>query len=365
MPEPMQPLPTRRSFLLSSAVAGLGACAMHRPGIDSRAPPTLDIHAHLFGDGDSGSGCHLSKDIKRSLSFIILRRMLGLHRRGKGLDRGYAEALHQQIDGCALDGVAVLAQDCVYDAAGRPDLDRTHAFVPNDYLFGFVARHPHKTVACPSINPDRRDCIDELDRCVAHGARLLKIHPPIQGVDIAHPKHRRFFRRCAEHDILVMVHTGHEHAAPVIDIALADPRRMVPALTAGCRMVACHSGSGWNTDRPDYFGEFLELVGRFERLYGDTSVMATITRRHDLQRAIDAAPLASRLVHGSDFPFPSWPIAFADRIGRGRALLLQQVPNLLDRDFELKQLLGIGRATASRSYALVFPAGSRPVTRPQ
>ena len=47
------------------------------------------------------------------------------------------------------------------------------------------------------------------------------------GVDIADRKHRKFFQRCADFDILVMVHTGHEHATPVIDIELANPARMV------------------------------------------------------------------------------------------------------------------------------------------
>lgn len=355
--------PTRRAFLLSSA-ASLGACALPRP---AAAPPpparTLDIHVHLFGNGDAGSGCYLSKAITSGLTFVLLRRMLKLGERGLGLDRGYQEALAEQIGASELDLCAVLAQDCVYDHQGRPDMERTHFFVPNDHLFAFCARDPDKTTPCVSINPDRADCIEELERCVERGARLLKIHPPTQGVDIAAPRHRRFFQACARLDVLVMVHTGHEHAAPVLDISLADPRRMVPALEQGCRMVACHSGSGWKGDSPDYFVEFVDLVGRFDRLYGDTSVMATMTRRQDLRRALEGTALAERLVHGSDFPFPSWPIAFGADIGTERALSLQKESNLLDRDFALKEELGIGRRTAERSYGLVFPPG-RPRTQP-
>ena len=47
-------------------------------------------------------------------------------------------------------------------------------------------------------------------------------------------------------------------------------------------------------------------------------------------------------------------MAFADRIGRESALQLQQEPNVLARDFELKRLLGIGRATAARGHRLVM-----------
>ncbi len=345
---------TRRGFLLSSAAFGLSACAIGRPSALLPTRSTLDIHVHLFGSGDAGSGCYLSEAIQSGFNFIVLRRMLGLHKRGLGLDRGYAQALTEQIEGCSLDRVAVLAQDCVYDSAGRADMARTHFFVPNDYLLEFVSRMPRKATPCVSINPDRRDCLDELQRCVERGARVLKIHPPTQGVDIAAPKHRRFFQACADLDILVMVHTGHEHAAPVIDIELADPARLVLGLELGCRMVACHCGSGWPNDQPDYFATFLELIQRFEHLYGDTSVMATMTRRRDLLRAIESAPLAERLLHGSDFPFPAWPVAFSAEIGRDQALRLQQERNLIDRDFELKQSLGLGRSSAQRSHDLVF-----------
>lgn len=346
--------PSRRDFLLSSLVFGLSSCAIGRNSTLVPTTSTLDIHVHLFGSGDSGSSCYLSRKVQTGFNFIYLRRMLGIHKRGLGLDRGYAQALSEQIEGCSMDRVAILSQDCVYDSAGRPDMGRTHFFVPNEYLFDFVARHPRKATACVSINPDRRDCIDELERCVARGARLLKIHPPTQGVDLADRKHRKFFQRCADLDILVMVHTGHEHATPVIDIELANPVRMEQGLEQGCRMVACHSGSGWKNDKPDYFGTFVELIGRHPRLYGDTSVMATLARSRDLLRAIDAAPLKDRLVHGSDFPFPSWPLAFGAQIGREQALLLQKETNLIDRDFELKQRLGIGQATALRSHQLVF-----------
>lgn len=90
----------------------------------------------------------------------------------------------------------------------------------------------------------RTDAIAELDRCAAKGARVLKIHPPIQGVDLLEQRHARFFRRCAELKIVVTVHTGHEHSAPIVSAALADPRKAALALEEGCTVVACHCGSG-------------------------------------------------------------------------------------------------------------------------
>jgi predicted TIM-barrel fold metal-dependent hydrolase len=319
-----------------------------------KSKPLLDIHVHVFGTGDSGSGCYLSKKITTGFNFAFLVRTLNIQANKHGFDSGFERVLARQVRESGLDKVAVLAQDQVYDAKGRPDRQRTNFFVPNDYLFEVTQRYSQWMTPCVSINPDRRDCLEELERCLEKGARLLKIHPPTQGVDISHAKHARFFARCAEADILVLVHTGHEHAAPVLDMDLADPYRLGQALEAGCRVVACHSGSGWVNDRPDYFQHFVDMVGRYPRLWGDTSVMTTGARNRDLDRAIATKTVCDRLVHGSDFPFPSRPLMLSGLLDTTTWLRLQGDKNLIRRDFAIKQALGIARTTAERSYRLVF-----------
>ena len=173
----------------------------------------IDIHVHLFGTGDSGSGCRLSREKSKGLLFRFLARKLGLRGRAKTLDESYVLALAEQIRDSGLTKAVVLAQDAVYDERGEADWRRTHFYVPNDYLFDVVARYPESMIPCVSINPQRADAIDELNRCAAKGARVLKIHPPTQGVDLAERRHARFFRHCAELKMVVMVHTGHEHSA--------------------------------------------------------------------------------------------------------------------------------------------------------
>ena len=48
--------------------------------------PRLDIHVHLFGDGDSSSGCRLARAITESPSFQVLAKILRLRERAKTLD---------------------------------------------------------------------------------------------------------------------------------------------------------------------------------------------------------------------------------------------------------------------------------------
>jgi predicted TIM-barrel fold metal-dependent hydrolase len=316
----------------------------------------LDIHVHLFGVGDAGSGCRLSKATTDGPLFKLLAVQLGLGERAKMFDEGYVLALAEQVETSGLDKAVVLAQDAVYDQRGKPDWDNTHFYIPNDYLFQVVARYPSRMIPCVSINPDRADAIAELDRCAAKGARLLKIHPPTQGVDLADRKHTAFFRRCADLKVAVMVHTGHEHSAPAVNTALGDPRKLELALDSGCTVVACHCGTGWPQDHPDMLPDFLSMAGRYKNLWGDTAVLGSAGRVADFRRLLADQEVSARLLHGSDFPFPATPLAFAGVVGMQQALHLQAIQNWMEQDLALKEALGIGRSSAERAYQFVDAA---------
>ncbi|MBX3444916.1 MAG: amidohydrolase family protein [Planctomyces sp.] len=344
----------RRSFLAGALAAPMAlACAEVR-GQEQEQPPapaTLDLHIHLFGTGDAGSGCRLSNRITSGWQFnLLLSRFRG---RAGTLDESYVVTLVEDLKASGLARGLILAQDAVYDAAGKPDWKQTHFFAPNDYLFRVVDQHRDLMFPCVSINPNRADAVDELDRCVDKGARALKIHPPTQNVDIADPKHTRFFQRCADHRILVLVHTGHEHSAPVQDIGLASPLKLEPALDQGCTVVACHCGTGWPGDKPDMLPDFLTMLRKYERLWGDSSVLCTIGHAADCLRLIDDELGRERLLHGSDFPFPCAPIAFSGIVKQDELTRIRTLDSELARDLALKDALGIGRTCAERAHQLV------------
>ncbi len=323
----------------------------------TKASPILDIHVHLFGIGDNGSGCRLSAAIQDGPLFKLLVESLQLRRRADTFDQSYVLALAEQLRQSGLDKAVILAQDGVYDDCGRLDENRTAFYVPNKYLLQVAAQYPKLMIPCVSINPDRADAIDELDRSIAKGARILKIHPPIQGVDIAKPKHAKFFRRAAESKVLVMVHTGHEHSGPVIDVELARPEKLRLALDEGCTVIACHCGTGRPTDSPDMLPEFLKMLREYEKqgnLWGDTAVLGSFGRARDFERLLADDYAKTRLVHGSDFPFPAMPLEFVGKIGAMKAALMQFDSNFIRQDFELKNALGIGRSSAERAYRLVM-----------
>lgn len=347
----------RRPFLTTCTSAGvLALCSAKASARRSseKPAPMLDIHVHLFGTGDAGTGCRLSKKITNGLLYRGMVELLRLRGRAKTTDESYRQALLEHVQGSPVSRVALVAQDAVYDRHGKPDWDRTPFYTPNDYAFAVCRDAAHQLSPCVSINPNRRDALEELDRCVAKGARIVKIHPPTQGVDLADRRHRSFFAQCADRSVVVMVHTGHEHAAPIIDKTLADPRKLELALSEGCTVVASHCGTGSPGDTPDMLPSFLAMIRKYDRLWGDTSVLGIATRARDFLMILDDDESVPRLVHGSDFPFPAMPAAFIERIGFQAAMRLQRQNNLLRRDFDLKQALGVGRASAERGYRLLF-----------
>lgn len=349
---------TRRSFL--GAVPGILARPQPAASLGAEsAGKTLDIHLHLFGTGDAGSGCRVSKRVRNGWLFRALESGLQVQKRAATVDEGYVKALTEHLRTSDIDKGVILSQDAVYGPDGKPDWKRTHVYVPNDYLLRITARFADRMIPCVSINPERGDALNELDRCAEAGARVLKIHPPIQGVDVSNKKYKPFFRACAKWNFLVMVHTGHEHAAPIVDANLANPRRLSLALEEGCTVVACHCGTGRPADRPDMLPDFLAMLRRYDNLWGDTAVLGSRGRERDVGRLLEDQIARERLLHGSDFPFPPDPMAFANRLGVARSARMYANPSLVQQDFELKQALGFDKASAERAWELVS-ARSRP-----
>jgi len=101
---------------------------------------------------------------------------------------------------------------------------------------------------------------------------------------------------------------------------------------------------------------FLAMVRRYKNLWGDTAVLGSAGRERDFQRLLADPQAKERLLHGSDFPFPAVPLAFARVVGLKEATRLQLIPNGMRQDFALKEALGIGRVSAERAYRFVVAA---------
>ena len=357
--------------LLSLAAAGLWVT---RP---QPADPAvvIDGHAHLFGDAGwpprHNVSCGLSPSQKANLSYLALNRLLGLPKSGT-VDEAYVQALVAQVRATrkVVPGfrVVLLAQDCRYTPRGDPDWANSTVYVPNEHLFGVVERYPDWLIPCPSINPQRKDWEAELAKCITRGARVVKVHPPTQAVDLSEPRFGEFYRKCAQSGVRIMVHTGTEHSAPIASQRLGDARRLNLALSEGCTVVAAHSATRAFFDPPaeEFFPVLEEMMRHQPRLYGDTAVLGSLPRWRCLPGILNSPTAKPRTLHGSDWPFPANALVFWNRLHPLTLLDLMAEKNLFLRDFRLKQALGVPPESFTLAAdVLGLGRGALPVDEPR
>ena len=326
---------SRRSFLAGLGLAPAGL-ALHESLPGELQGPVYDCHVHLFGIGTGGTGCILSDIMKKHWSYWFFLKLLGLKK--SSLDQDYVKELVRQLRASSITKAVLLSHDGRYDRKGCFDREATNVYVPNNYLFRVVREHADLFIPCASINPKRRDAIEELDRCATGGARVLKIHPPIQNVDPAEKDFRQFYRRIAEHGIILMLHTGMEPAPGVATHIFSDPARLALALEEGCTVIAAHAGMGGffdkEADYKHFFPNLVDLINRFPNLYCDTSFLASTLYWRALPRILKESVVLERLIYASDWPFPSNAMVFWNRLTPSQLLSLCAEANLFERDYQ-------------------------------
>jgi predicted TIM-barrel fold metal-dependent hydrolase len=317
----------------------------------------IDCHVHLLGDGSSGSGCWLRmRTVAHRLMARIIVHECGLPQAAlrEGLDELLERQLARMVRESSLDAVVLLGHDLPHHADGTPLPEKGAFHVPNDYLLAVCARHPEIFLPAVSIHPGRPDAMDELERCLAAGARVLKLLPNCLNVDYSEPRHEPFWRLMAAHRMILLSHTGGELSLPVIDHRLADPRLLRFPLEHGVTVIAAHCAGRSGLWDADHTAVLLEMFKEWPHLYGDNSALSSPIRARTL-RSILPEPVRDRIVHGSDFPiaiggFGPWRMGLID----GRTWLrARREPNVLERDVLLKREVGFDDAQLFRMDQLL------------
>jgi len=272
-------------------------------------------------------------------SFRYLRWRLGMKGADEGTERALVAALAAELAGATeVDAAVILAFDAVYDRDGRLDEANTHLHVENDYVIALAAREP-KMLFGASVHPYRRDAVAELERCARAGAVLLKWLPITQGMNPADPRCVPLYEALAHFGIPLLAHTGGEKTLPNIDLGVADPALLLPALERGVTVIAAHCGTRSAPGERCFVDTFVRMAKEHERFYGDTSALNLPTRAYAYAKVLDDPEVRAKLVHGSDWPIP--PIPMPRHHGwRGSATLLRE-RNALRRDVAIKRALGL------------------------
>jgi predicted TIM-barrel fold metal-dependent hydrolase len=315
----------------------------------------IDMHAHMVGNGVCGSGAWLRlKGWHRALAGFMVRQ-LGMPASALegDLENIYADHLLKLVRESSLDAAVLLAHERVHDPDGTPRADLGSMFVPNDVVLDLARRH-EEFLAGVSIHPARPDALDELDRCVANGAVLMKCLPNCQNIDPSEARYVPFWKKMAAMRLPLLAHTGGEHTVPVVNAKLADPRLLRTPLECGVTVIAAHCGTSSGAFDRDYFDDWTAMLHEFPGLYGDISALVSLNRCAHLPDCL-RDEIQPRILHGSDFPVPVlghrlWLNGSLDRDSFRR---VQKIENPIERDFQFKKALGFSDEVFTRAAELL------------
>ncbi len=318
----------------------------------------IDVHVH-FGSPDGPEGfCYWSKSFEESVAFLAMKIVTGSLFKKAGFNE-VRKHIFKTIDRSKYtDKIVLLALDQVYDANGNPDRRKTNLFTSNECIVKLKSEFFEKfgedrILLGMSINPNRKDWKDELDK-YADKAVLCKWLPSTQNINPDDPKFDSFYDKLAEYGIPLLSHAGPEHAIPAWDKnwnRFNNPERLKRPLSRGVTVIAAHCALPYFPDDPkDDFIMLMSMINESEGngwdLFADLSALCVPFRNPFINKIQENIP-ESRLLYGSDYPIPIVELSYkkSKNIFRQIRIFLKAVftKNPLDKNYYLLKKMGFDK----------------------
>jgi predicted TIM-barrel fold metal-dependent hydrolase len=185
---------------------------------------------------------------------------------------------------------------------------------------------------------------------------MMKCLPNCHNIDCNDRRYTRFWERMAEARLPLLAHTGGEHTVPIVRKEFSDPRILELPLKCGVTAIAAHCATKSGLTDPEYFHVFVKMLQEYPNFYGDNSAFNVPIRGRHVRKCL-AEPVASRMLHGSDFPVPvlghwAWMRGFISWQDFRRC---ERISNVLERDYQLKLAMGFPPESFTRINQLLRP----------
>jgi mannonate dehydratase len=283
-----------------------------------------DVHAHLLGIGDAGSGCWVHPHLDswwhplEALRKRVILHGAGVDARSTRVDHDYVHRLASLTDDFPAGARWLLfAFAQAHDDAGVVKPQSTTFHVPDAWAAHVARQHAGRFRWVASIHPYRPDALDRLERALTHGALAIKWLPSAMNIDLRDPRCVAFYERLQRARLPLIVHVGEEKAVPGAGRDdLGNPLLLRVPLAHGVRVIAAHCASLGEamdldqrvaTPRPafDLFARLMDEADGRALLLGDVSALFQVNRGAAVWRAVLAREdWHDRLLHGSDYPLP-------------------------------------------------------------
>ena len=304
----------------------------------------VDCHVHLAALPDGDNGCYISPKMLRSplFRFLLWKHQLSPSN-PREANRKYLDDLRNELRASHhVQQAVLLGMDGIYDQNGRLDQAHTDFLVSNDYVLDTARTYPNEFLAGVSINPQRRDAIDEVHRCADAGAALVKVLPNAQQFNPSDGRYKAFYRTLVERKLPFLSHVGYEFSLIGKDQSVGDPDRLRPALEEGTTVIAAHACSYGLIFYEKFLPTLRDFVQRYPNFYADISALTLPNRLCMLLYLRKYPEVHERLLFGTDYPLSVFHTATWGRVALGTLYDIVRTKNRFDRQVLVCRGLGVG-----------------------
>ncbi|MBC7840434.1 MAG: amidohydrolase family protein [Nitrospiraceae bacterium] len=304
----------------------------------------IDCHVHLAALPDGDNGCYISPKMLRSplFRFLLWKHQLNPDKPREANQKYLGDLLTELRTSRHVQQAVLLGMDGVYDQNGRPDQAHTDFLISNDYVLKTAQAHPREFLAGVSINPQRRDAVEEVHRCADAGATLVKVLPNAQQFNPADPHYKAFYRALALRKLPFLSHVGYEFSLIGKDQSVGDPDRLRVALDEGATVIAAHACSYGLIFYEKFWPTFQDLATRYPHFYADISALTLPNRMRMLLHLRRYPEIHERLLFGTDYPLSVFHVAAWGRVAFGALRDMIRTKNRFDRQVAVCHGLKIG-----------------------
>jgi uncharacterized protein len=304
----------------------------------------IDCHVHLAALPDDDNGCYVSSKMLKSPLF---RYLLWKHQLSptnpRQANRKYLNDLLTELRASRhVQKAVLLGMDGVYDQNGQLNKAHTDFLIGNDYVLKAASAYPNEFLAGVSINPQRRDAVEEVHRCAEAGATLVKVLPNAQQFNPADTCYKTFYRALAERKLPFLSHVGYEFSLIGKDQSVGDPIRLRLPLEEGVTVIAAHACSYGLMLYEKFLPTFQDFAKSYPHFYADISALTLPNRLKMLLHLRRHPELYDRLLFGTDYPLSVFHLAAWGRVSWEALRKMIRTKNRFDRQVEVCRGLGVG-----------------------
>ncbi len=308
---------------------------------------TIDFHSHLLNPNVSFSR------IYDKVAISIFAKKLGVNKDDL-INRKYDAFVEAYINNIKTSKYVkksvVLPVDAKIDSRGKEISRDKTVCSSNDDVLREYEKYPNEIIPFFSINPNRKDALDLIDKYASYGFKGAKFLQNYWDIDINDKKYIPYFEKIKEYDLPIIIHTGGEHAIesnPIYEkVEVANS-----AIDVGCKVVLAHFGVNmimeqrlnslhnnfsFNNSKfgEDYF-KTIEYLENHENVYADLSAIIALFRTKIIEDlANNQKHIHDKLLFGTDYPVPFSILFSYNSLGLKKRLDLEKIVNPLDRYIE-------------------------------